>query len=102
MTNEFANYVFGDLGLCVCGEPSKVLTAIRDVLKAIKTQDRHAVDTALNMNSHALRQAFLYYLDDKGLTEHGTRVEYARLTDEGENLLAQLIDKDLEKFLEIT
>lgn len=68
---ELHSYIFTDLGLCGCGEPDIVLTFLRDMLEAVDSRSDIKTDSALNHGDDALRQLLWYFLDDKGLTEHG-------------------------------
>lgn len=97
---ELHDYIFTDLGLCGCGEPERVLTFLRDMLQAVDSRSEIGTDSTLNHGGDAMRQLVWYFLDDKGLTEHGSRADMGWLTDKGQELLTALKAADIEKLVE--
>jgi hypothetical protein len=84
------------LGFCGCGMPDMVIDLIRKALELIKER--------VNLDYEELRKKELelfkndniayfvyYFLDSKGLTEHGSSVP-GWLTNKGEELLEDLIE----------
>lgn len=71
----------GILDFCTCGEPKENLIFIKNILHKIFYK---------KLNSLNIKQCdlfVLYYLDEKGFTEHGSSIYYSWLNENGENLL---------------
>jgi hypothetical protein len=87
---------------CGCGDPESALTYLRDVMRTLKPdsldmpprerdaryRERCAARNAL-MQGNPSADFTYYWLDNQGLTEHGSVVP-GWLTEAGENLLADL------------
>jgi len=71
------------LGFCGCGDPTSAMILIRDILNSIK---EGGTDQTL-FPSDGLYYFMLYWLDDKGFTEHGTSIHGCWLTDLGKEIL---------------
>lgn len=93
------------LGFCGCGDPGGTLLFVHEALQFVADnrlregedwRARYAA-SAEWWNAHggeAPRHLLAYLLDDKGLTEHGTSINGAWLTDKGEafkDLLAHYV-----------
>lgn len=72
-------------GFCGCGRPEKVMLYIRDYLLEV-SKDISKRD----MKDDAAYWMAAYLCDDKGLTEHGSSVAGAWLTDLGREWLEKL------------
>lgn len=103
-------WVFSDLGFCGCGDPEGALEFLKSVLTAIRKrwndneieEDDAASQARWSRNSDALREligmesqpamawTYLYFLDDKGLLEHGGNCSGSWLTEKGEQVLDAL------------
>lgn len=104
LVNEVANdFIYMVIGLCGCGCPDSTIEAIRDYLEIVRirhTKDDGGFDRACAIMQEkfhhnyvcddSLLQFMAYLLDDKGLTEHGSSINGAWLTDEGEVCLEVL------------
>lgn len=97
---ELHDYIFTDLGFCGCGTPEAVLTFLRDILQAVDSRSEIGTDSTLNHGGEAMRQLVWYFLDDKELTEHGSRADMGWLTDKGKEVLVALKSADIEKLCE--
>lgn len=98
LVNEVANdFIYMVIGLCGCGCTDETVGSIRDYLDAVRIHHDKAAGgweaghRLLEEKFHhghvcddPLLQFMAYLLDDKGLTEHGTSINGAWLTDEGE------------------
>lgn len=77
--------------MCGCGDHEAVWTTVRDYLEAcgrpIDQRSRLSVD-ALDGRDWL----FLYVMDHCGLTEHGSGIYFAWLTDAGKAALAFLVE----------
>lgn len=114
--DELHNWFFTEFGLCGCGDPAGVVRLIKEVLalsdkrsKAWAVNDDETArgvykvqQAILAYPSHSsLYWHFLYWLDHLGLTEHGTNISGAWLTDKGQEVLALLESvEDLERWVE--
>jgi hypothetical protein len=79
------------LDLCGCGNPEEVAGYVRDGLRRIADADHPDYEDLPAM-------FFLYWANHKNFADHGTTARCGWLTDEGEELLADL-DTVLEKTL---
>lgn len=87
----------GVLDFCGCGMPDAALEHVRDSLQLIK--DLYSTENynkwrekELDLfNNYGVAYFMYYFLDNKGLTEHGGQVP-GWLTLEGEELLEDLIE----------
>lgn len=92
---ELQEFIDHRLGFCGCGEPEQALKLIKGVLTAIDYSDqlgwpfRAKWFNAL-MPTTAIRMFVLNTLGAAGLTEHGSGIEGAWLTDEGRAFLTGL------------
>lgn len=103
--------VLTNLGFCGCGDPEGVLKwVLEGVDRSIGFPPDHLaweekrmwVDTKLHLcdeffGGHDAYMFFLYWLDDKGLTEHGSSVCGSWLTQYGEEMTNELIPMAIEK-----
>jgi hypothetical protein len=91
--NELQEYIYGELGFCGCGLPEETIALLRDVLSVIES-DEPNYKALLPLLDHkktpGLVYTYLYLLDDKGLTDHGSGVMACWLTDKGSELLDSL------------
>ena len=97
----------GILGFCGCGRPIDALIYIRDVLSLIDewtghefqkiTYEEHKEKEKALFNNEGQAYFTWYYLDNLGLTDHGGSVP-GWLTPEGEILLSDLKELDLENY----
>lgn len=104
LVNEVANdFIYMVIGLCGCGCTDETVESIRDYLDAVRINHDKAAGgweagrRLLEEKFHhghvcddPLLQFMAYLLDDKGLTEHGTSINGAWLTDEGKVCLEVL------------
>ncbi len=91
------DFIGGKLGFCGCGDPDEALNYIKCVLQSIEDRQKPECDFRLNIvNLIALtgkaHYFTLYFLDDKGLTEHGSSVGGCWLTQKGSELLEDLTE----------
>lgn len=88
------------LGFCGCGMPDAALDYVRQVLRTVAdlkekvwekkmTYEEWTAEKSKLFNSEGAEYFMWYFLDNKGLTEHGGSVP-GWLTVEGEELLADL------------
>lgn len=104
---EMNEWVFDGLGFCGCGDPEGALDLLRSVLAAIQKRsdnndcddhtmddyrrDSAEIDNLIGMNDRrALAFTYLYWLDELGLTEHGSNITGSWLTDKGRDILVGL------------
>lgn len=86
MTDEtIEEKVMRELGLCGCGDPWTFVRQLADYLKNVR--DRVPMYGEENFEKFV---AYMYLCDDRGLTDHGTSVLSAWLTDKGKELLRRL------------
>ena len=86
------------LGFCGCGAPEDSLRYIRDCLRHIanlkQVHEKQATYEAWGNEGKELMGRAEYFtryvLDQKGLTEHGTSIKGAWLTDKGREILADI------------
>ena len=89
-TEKLENIVYGDIGLCGCGDPEGVVSMIGDYLKLKKSQiyiDHDAIAEFVDKWDAHLMLFMMYILDEKEFTEHGSSVYGAWITEKGEQLL---------------
>ena len=77
--------VMRELGLCGCGDPWTFVRQLAEYLKNVR--DRVPMYEGENLEKFI---AYMYLCDDRGLTEHGSSVLGAWLTDKGKELLKRL------------
>src|SRR5574338_997566 len=117
---EIHDWVFNELGFCGCGDPEASLDLLRSVLLAIrKRHDENQIEECdadsqarWSRNSEGLRKligmddnapmawTYLYFLDSKGLLEHGGNCSGSWLTERGEQILDALLKFDSESIIE--
>ena len=86
MTDEtIEEEVMRELGLCGCGDPWTFVRQLAEYLKNVR--DRVPMFEGENLEKFI---AYMYLCDDRGLTEHGSSVLGAWLTDKGKELLKRL------------
>ena len=86
-------WVFTDLGFCGCGDPEGSLDFLRDSLNDInKESDERWNAMKARFPEGPMSWTYLYMLDDKGLTEHGSNIRGCWLTDKGKAIL-ELLNK---------
>ncbi len=96
--NEIFNYFnFYLLGLCGCGAPDDTIKAVMDYLNIVKVnhernfnEGRKLLKEIFDIDdvcSDPVLQFMAYILDDKELTDHGSNISGAWITDLGEALL---------------
>lgn len=100
--DDIRNWILSPVGLgfCGCGQLDMALRLLRDVLTEIGKrgddedvwrQSVATVDVMLAAETHpGLYYSYLYWLDSKGLIEHGSGVGGSWLTEDGSDLLAAL------------
>lgn len=116
---EIHEWVFGELGFCGCGDPESALKLLQSVLAIIRKrsdeneieEDQASSQARWSRNSDALREligmkddvllgatnyrqamawTYLYFLDSKGLLEHGGNCSGSWLTEKGQQVLDAL------------
>lgn len=117
---EIHDWVFSELGFCGCGDPEAALDLLRSVLLAIrKRHDENDIEeseaesqTRWSRNSDALEAligmetapamawTYLYFLDSKGLLEHGGNCSGSWLTERGEQILDALLRFESDSIIE--
>jgi hypothetical protein len=85
---------------CGCGNPDDAAKTLHDVLAAHVARDRDTL-TAL-LPDVGVRHLLLYTLDHFGLTEHGSSVEGAWLTDKGTRVFEALVREAPDNFETLT
>lgn len=96
----FAAFYYEILSFCGCGSPNSVCDLLLDFLECFTGDydliDRNLVNKLLSENSnHIWHDFMLYFLDSKGITEHGTSIYGSWLTEEGK-LYRELLKKRKE------
>ena len=111
--------IISNLGWCGCGNPEAALDLLRDVLTilAMRSERPHPwhaylprracweaswplLDEMLDRGeSPGLYWSYFYWLDDKGLTDHGGNASGCWLTDDGKALLEVLHSKTSDELL---
>lgn len=88
---NLTNKVLKMFEFCGCGNPDEFVEGLRQYLIICKLRydDRVPEEYKLNIDTAAYRP-YEYLADKAGLTEHGSSVTYAWITDEGEKLLKEL------------
>jgi hypothetical protein len=88
-----------ELGICSCGNPEDTLFFIRDVLQLMEDYNKDKMvweefydkkEALVKADNEGLYWLLWYYLDDKGLTEHGGNVSGCWLTTKGYEVLVML------------
>lgn len=91
--------VLDKLGFCGCGSPEDVLKLLKEVLEILDMRNPRDKDSwqisykkleERFYKDDTLLTFFLYWLDDKELTEHGGSVGGSWLSSEGKILLEKL------------
>lgn len=97
---ELNDWVFGELGFCGCGDPAGALTFLRDTLNLMNQEfySRYA-EMQKRFPDGPLSWSYLYMLDDKGLTEHGSNIRGCWLTEKGQTILAALNAYPVEEII---
>lgn len=86
-------WVFTDLGFCGCGDPEGALEFLRDTLNLLNKEfDERWEGMQKRFPDNPMSWTYLYMLDDKGLTEHGSNIRGCWLTDKGKAVL-ELLNK---------
>ena len=78
----------GIFGFCSCGNPDYEIERVEHVLEMLKNRTDE-VQSELCDESNGY-QIYLYLLDEKGFTEHGTSIYGSWLTEKGDALYAAL------------
>ena len=99
-------FQYDKLGWCGCGRPELALDAVRKYLDAVRARHEESVEAGTEMlenafghkyaDSDGLLLCLAYTLDEAELTEHGSGVGRAWLTDEGAMFLTLLNMEDDE------
>lgn len=90
--------------VCGCGNPTAALSLIRDVITFLGTDyderpNRNLIEELLP--DDGARYLVLGWMDQAGLIEHGTSIDYPWLTDRGRDLYDGFtFARDLEELLE--
>ena len=75
---------------CGCGNPNSSLEFIRDILIIIKEHGAYSDELSKKLSDEGLLYFVLYYLDSKGLTEHGGSVGGSWITEKGEEIIQDI------------
>ena len=79
---------FYALGLCGCGRPVDVHQMLIDVLKCIDTGKRlDAVAELVKQKPDVVAEFIGHFLEDKGMTEHGSSVYSSWLSERGKQFI---------------
>lgn len=119
--DELHDWVFDGLGFCGCGDPEGALDFMRSVLLVIRkrhdenddgdqdtwTRNSEALDQLIGMKrgaplgstTNAMAWTYLYFLDSKGLLEHGGNCSGSWLTEKGDEVLDALLKFDSEAII---
>lgn len=98
--DEINDWVFCDLGFCGCGNPEGALDFLRDTLNLIdKEFDERWEGMKNRFPDNPMSWTYLYMLDDKGLTEHGSNIRGCWLTEKGKDILTALNSFTVEQII---
>ena len=90
------SYLTSFLGFCSCGDPENIAIWVKDKLK--KETNEYTKSDKYNEADYF----FLYWADNKGLTEHGSSIRFCWLTELGEEIIEDIewcIENEKEHFL---
>ena len=83
-----AEAMYYSLGLCGCGSPDEVHQMLIDVLKCIDTGKRlDAVVELIKQKPDIVAEFIGHFLEDKGMTEHGSSVYGSWLSERGKQFI---------------
>lgn len=98
---DIYNWVFCELAFCGCGDPEGALEFLRDTLNLLNKEfDERCNGIKKRFPDSPMSWSYLYMLDDKGLTEHGSNIRGCWLTDKGKGILAALNAYSIEQIIE--
>lgn len=98
---EIHDWLFCDLGFCGCGDPEAALEFLRDTLNLLNKEfDERWDGMQKRFPDGPMSWTYLYMLDDKGLTEHGSNIRGCWLTDKGKDILSALNAYSIEQIIE--
>lgn len=98
---DLHNWVFCDLGFCGCGDPEGALEMLRDTLNLLNKEfDERWDEIKRRFPDNPMSWTYLYFLDDKGLTDHGSNIRGCWLTEKGKGILAALNAYTIEQIIE--
>lgn len=98
---ELRDYLFSEW-LCGCGNPELATAYLHRALRLFPAYE-HVAEWRELVPDEGLRLLLAYQLDQRGLTDHGTYIDGAWLTEKGRGLLAALdreAEDDFEGLLE--
>ena len=93
--NELHECVDDVTGFCGCGNHRDALRFLRDTLKYVKNNDFDNYEVNYDGVHSGLSIFLLYYINDKGFTDHGFNIKNCWLSEKGKKTL-KLLQENLK------